>query len=80
MTNSVSHLEHFTLWKILHLEIFYSIWDYLEHCLKMPKTSREAGGYAQIFIFDQKLSAIRSLKMPKTSREAGGYAQFFIFD
>ena len=46
----------------------------------MPKTSREAGGYAQIFIFDQKLSAIRSLKMLKTSREAGGYAQFFIFD
>ena len=53
-----SHLENFTLWKfhilkISHLENFsYSIWHYLKHCLKMPKTSREAGGYAQFFIFD----------------------------
>ena len=27
----------------------------LKLCLKMSKTSGEAGGYAQIFIFDQKL-------------------------
>ena len=45
------------------------------HSAACPRP-RWGGGYAQIFIFDQKLSAIRSLKLPKTSREAGGYAHF----